>query len=80
MKNKCPYLAADKYCTYRNNNESKHKNICIYSNPYKCPLFREWADKLNMYESEEKIEQKALEGSQTTYKNRIRSLLRKWEK
>lgn len=80
MKIKCPYLAADKYCTYKNGNKSKQKTICIYSNAQKCYLFREWADKLDNYEKKDKIEHEALNKLQHPYKDRIRSLLRKWEK
>lgn len=80
MKIKCPYFQINKHCTYKNENNSKYKTQCIYSNVQKCPFFKEWADKLNNYEKKDKIEHEALDSPQTTYKHRIRKLINKWEK
>ncbi len=76
MKIKCPYLSNDKFCTYKNGNESKQKTICIYSNAQKCHLYREWDDKLNMYTKCEKVDS----SPKVTYKDRVKLLIKKWEK
>jgi len=42
--NLCPYKASNcKSCSHKGCNiNRKSKRVCIYSNPLKCSLFKEW--------------------------------------
>jgi arsenate reductase-like glutaredoxin family protein len=46
MNLKCPYLVANKFCSYRNNPPIAYKKLCGYKDCSKCELFLEWLESL----------------------------------